>query len=126
MKTEAKRAVISMARSSFRDGPWARPGNHEHRLLNPFSQARVHGFRARGRSPRPGMTGRNDEPFSSQMAHACLWRAEILTRPFCHKRGREDEGQLGRSYEEGLREEIPHEKRLPRAYDAACDRPTSG
>jgi hypothetical protein len=34
----------------------AGPGNHEHRLINPSSDASVPGFRARGRSPRPGMT----------------------------------------------------------------------
>src|SRR5260370_35723113 len=48
----------TMARSSFRDGPWAGPGSQEHRLKDPFSEARVHRFRARGQSPRPGMTRR--------------------------------------------------------------------
>jgi hypothetical protein len=35
----------------------AGPGSHEHRLMNPSSEASVPGFRARGQSPRPGMTG---------------------------------------------------------------------
>src|SRR5271170_6427174 len=61
-----------MARSSFRDGPWAGPGSHEHRLMSPFSEVRVHGFRARGRSPRPGMTRRMIAPFSSRMAHVVV------------------------------------------------------
>src|SRR5271167_2421587 len=79
MKTGVKNSVVSRARSSFRDGPWAGPGSHEHRLMSPFSEARVHGFRARGPSPRPGTTRRVMAPFSSQMAHAELRRAEHLT-----------------------------------------------
>jgi protein ImuA len=35
---------------------WGRPGTHKHGILPVFSQAGVHGFRARGQSPRPGMT----------------------------------------------------------------------
>jgi protein ImuA len=34
----------------------SRPGTHKHGILPVFSQAGVHGFRARGQSPRPGMT----------------------------------------------------------------------
>src|SRR5271156_4915401 len=79
MKIGAKNSVVSRARSSFRDGPWAGPGSHEHRLMSPFSEARVHGFRARGRSPRPGMTRRMMAPFSSQMAHAARRHAVGLT-----------------------------------------------
>jgi hypothetical protein len=35
---------------------WGRPGTHERGVLPVFSQAGVHGFQARGQSPRPGMT----------------------------------------------------------------------
>jgi hypothetical protein len=50
--------------------------------MNPSSEASVPGFRVRGKSPRPGMTGREMiGPLSSQVAHAGLQRAEGLTLP---------------------------------------------
>src|SRR5580693_4095848 len=41
---------------SFRDGLWGRARNPRTRAKPLISLVRVHGFRVRGRSPRPGMT----------------------------------------------------------------------